>query len=74
MDPTPGKRFVQETNSIIQPDINIFYDNGNLRIELNNEYIPKLRINQKYKDLLLQAMAYAIRKTKYKRRFVITLG
>ncbi len=52
LDPSPGKRFSPDTNSVIEPDINVFMDNSIWKIELNNEYIPKLRISQKYKDLL----------------------
>ena len=54
MDPSPGKRFSADTNSVIEADINIFQENDIWKIELNNEYIPKLRISQKYKDLLAQ--------------------
>ena len=52
MDPSPGKRFSADTNNVIEPDIRIFYEDDIWKIELNNEYIPKLRISQKYKDLL----------------------
>ena len=52
MDPSPGKRFSADTNAVIEPDINIFLDNETWKIELNDEYIPKLRISQKYKELL----------------------
>lgn len=54
MDPSPGKRFSADTNSVIEPDIRIFHEDDVWKIELNNEYIPKLRISQKYKDLLAQ--------------------
>jgi RNA polymerase sigma-54 factor len=54
MDPSPGKRFSADTNSVIEADIKIFFEDEIWKIELNNEYIPKLRISQKYKDLLAQ--------------------
>ena len=54
MDPSPGKRFSADTNTVIEPDIRIFHEDDLWKIELNNEYIPKLRISQKYKDLLAQ--------------------
>lgn len=53
-DPSPGKRFSPDSNTVIAPDINIYLDEDEWKIELNNEYIPKLRISQKYKDLLAQ--------------------
>ena len=54
MDPAPGKRFSDDSNTVIEPDIRIFQEDELWKIELNNEYIPKLRISQKYKDLLAQ--------------------
>jgi RNA polymerase sigma-54 factor len=54
MDPAPGKRFSADSNTVIEPDIRIFQEDDLWKIELNNEYIPKLRISQKYKDLLAQ--------------------
>ena len=54
MDPSPGKRFSADTNNVIEPDIKIYLEDDIWKIELNNEYIPKLRISQKYKDLLAQ--------------------
>lgn len=54
MDPSPGKRFSADTNNVIEPDIKIYLEDNIWKIELNNEYIPKLRISQKYKDLLAQ--------------------
>ena len=54
MDPSPGKRFSADTNNVIEPDIKIYLEADVWKIELNNEYIPKLRISQKYKDLLAQ--------------------
>ena len=52
LDPSPGKRFSPDSNSVIEPDIHIYYDDSSWKIDLNNEHIPKLRISQKYKDLL----------------------
>ena len=54
MDPAPGKRFSADSNTVIEPDIRIFQEDELWKIELNNDYIPKLRISQKYKDLLAQ--------------------
>ena len=42
------------SNNVIEPDIKIYLEDDIWKIELNNEYIPKLRISQKYKDLLAQ--------------------
>ena len=40
--------------TLLSRDIRIFLEDDIWKIELNNEYIPKLRISQKYKDLLAQ--------------------
>ena len=53
-DPAPGKRFSPDSNTVINPDINVYLDEDEWKVELNNEYIPRLRISQKYKDLLAQ--------------------
>jgi len=53
LEPAPGKRFSPDSNSVIEPDVTVYKDEyGEWRIELNNDYIPKLRISNTYKDLL----------------------
>ncbi len=53
LDPAPGKRFSPDANSIIEPDVTVYKDEyGDWKIELNNDYIPRLRINGVYKALL----------------------
>ena len=47
------KDFTQDFNSVIHTDVNIFKDQfDNWKIELNNEYIPRLKINNIYKKML----------------------
>ncbi|MFQ3225028.1 MAG: RNA polymerase sigma-54 factor [Lentimonas sp.] len=53
LDPTPGKRFSSDSNSVIEPDVTVFKDEyGEWKIVLNNDYIPRLRISSTYKDML----------------------
>jgi RNA polymerase sigma-54 factor len=53
LDPAPGRRFAADTNTVIEPDVTIYKDEYDTwQIVLNNDYIPKLRINSAYKDLL----------------------
>lgn len=53
LDPAPGRQFAVDTNTVIEPDVTIFKDEYDTwQIILNNDYIPKLRINAAYKDLL----------------------
>ena len=70
MDPSPGKRFSADTNNVIEPDIKIYLEDDIWKIELNNEYIPKLRISQKYKDLLAQGNL-AKRKRIFSRKYAL---
>ncbi|CAA6678358.1 MULTISPECIES: RNA polymerase factor sigma-54 [unclassified Lentimonas] len=53
LDPTPGKRFSPDSNTVIEPDVTVFKDEyGEWKIVLNNDYIPRLRISSTYKDML----------------------
>lgn len=53
LDPAPGRRFAMDTNTVIEPDVTIYKDEYDTwQIVLNNDYIPRLRINSAYKDLL----------------------
>ncbi len=52
LDPVPGRKFSEDTNRIVQPDVKVEKDDDEWVITLNNEYIPKLRLSGTYKDLL----------------------
>ncbi|MFP4167127.1 MAG: RNA polymerase factor sigma-54 [Opitutales bacterium] len=53
LEPAPGKRFNADTNTVIEPDVTVYKDEyGAWKIELNNDYIPRLRISGIYKELL----------------------
>lgn len=52
LDPAPGRKFAEDTNRVVQADVKVEKDDGTLRIILNNEYIPRLRLSGTYKDLL----------------------
>jgi len=53
LDPAPGRRFSEDQNRIVQADVTVYQDEGGeWQIELNNEYVPRLRLNQDYKHLL----------------------
>tara|TARA_R100000027_G_scaffold18483_1_gene13302 strand:+ start:162 stop:1643 length:1482 start_codon:yes stop_codon:yes gene_type:complete len=55
LDPAPGRRFSEDNNRIIVPDVKVFKDEEEeWRIVLNNDYIPRLRISRTYKDLIAQ--------------------
>jgi RNA polymerase sigma-54 factor len=52
LDPSPGRRFADDNNRVVIPDVTVEKDNGQWRILLNNDYIPRLRISQTYRDLI----------------------
>ncbi|KAF0093679.1 MAG: RNA polymerase sigma-54 factor [Puniceicoccaceae bacterium 5H] len=53
LDPAPGRRFSDDTNRVIVPDVTVEKDdNDEWIIHLNNDYIPRLRISTAYKQML----------------------
>lgn len=53
LEPAPGRRFSADSNTVIEPDVTVYKDEYHTwQIVLNNDYIPRLRINSVYKDLL----------------------
>jgi len=52
LDPAPGRRFAEDNNRVVVPDVTVEKDDGEWKIHLNNDYIPRLRISGIYKDLI----------------------
>ena len=52
LDPAPGRRFADDNNRVVTPDVTVEKDDGEWKIDLNNDYIPRLRISNTYKDLI----------------------
>jgi RNA polymerase sigma-54 factor len=53
LEPAPGRRFSADSNAVIEPDVTLYKDEYDAwQIVLNSDYIPRLRINSVYKDLL----------------------
>lgn len=74
LDPTPGSKYSQERTSYVVPDIIVTREDDELKITLNNEGLPRLRINSYYKKLLAKASkdnpeAYRFLKDKMKKAF-----
>jgi RNA polymerase sigma-54 factor len=74
LDPTPGRKYSQEKTFYIVPDIIVTKEGDELRINLNDEGLPRLRVNTFYKKLLTQASkenpeAYRYLKDKMKKAF-----
>jgi RNA polymerase sigma-54 factor len=52
LDPAPGRRFSIDTNHSISPDATVERIGDEWVISLTNDFIPRLRINKTYKDLI----------------------
>lgn len=53
LDPSPGRRFSEDTNRVIVPDVKVFKDDEDRwQIVLNSDYIPRLKISRTYKDMI----------------------
>jgi len=74
LEPIPGRKFSQERTTYVVPDITVTKEDDELKIVLNNEGLPRLRINNYYKKILAQASknnpeAYRFLKDKLKKAF-----
>ncbi len=54
LNPKPGERYVSEAENYIIPDAVIVREDDEYRIQLNDWNIPRLRINESYKQMLKQ--------------------
>jgi RNA polymerase sigma-54 factor len=74
LDPTPGRKYSQERTSYVVPDIVVNKEDDELKIVLNNEGVPRLKINSYYRKLLARASkdnpeAYRFLRDKMKKAF-----
>ena len=52
LDPSPGRRFADDSNRVVVPDVTVELDGKEWKITLNQDYIPRLRLSSTYKDLI----------------------
>ena len=52
LDPAPGRKFAEDNNRVVVPDVTIERDDDEWKITLNNDYIPRLRISNTYKEMI----------------------
>jgi len=52
-DPKPGRNYSSSEPTFVEPDVYVIKDENNYRIILNDEGVPKLRLNEKYRQLLM---------------------
>lgn len=52
LDPAPGRRFAEDNNRVVIPDVTVERDGDEWKIQLNSDYIPRLRISSTYRDMI----------------------
>ncbi len=52
LDPSPGRRFSDDNNRVVVPDVKVEKDGESWVLVMNNDYIPRLRLSSTYKDLI----------------------
>jgi RNA polymerase sigma-54 factor len=52
LDPAPGKRFSEDSNQAVAADAEVEKVGKEWIIHLNNDYVPRLRLNKTYKELI----------------------
>ena len=52
LDPAPGRRFAEDNNRVVVPDVTVEKEGDEWEIHLNSDYIPRLRISSTYRDLI----------------------
>ena len=72
LDPAPGRKYSEDRTSYVVPDIIVTKEGDDLKITLNDEGLPRLRINGYYRTLLAKAFkenpdAYRFLKDKMKK-------
>lgn len=55
LDPAPGSKYSQERTCYVVPDILVVKEDNEIIVSLNDEGLPRLRINSYYKKLLAKA-------------------
>ncbi|MEO7413246.1 MAG: RNA polymerase factor sigma-54, partial [Opitutaceae bacterium] len=52
LDPAPGRRFAEDNNRVVVPDVTVEQDGTEWKIHLNSDYIPRLRISGTYREMI----------------------
>ncbi|MFQ5654114.1 MAG: RNA polymerase factor sigma-54 [Planctomycetota bacterium] len=55
LNPLPGSAFAPEANRVVRPDVIIDEFEGEFRVRVENESLPRVRISPYYRQLLLQS-------------------
>lgn len=52
LDPAPGRRFAEDNNRVVVPDVVVEKEGDEWKIHLNSDYIPRLRLSSTYRELI----------------------
>jgi len=52
LDPAPGRRFAEDTNRMVTPDVVIYKEADGWKLELTRDYLPRLRLSSNFKTYL----------------------
>lgn len=55
LDPAPGRKYSEERTTYVVPDIIVSKEDGEYKVEVHDEGLPRLRISSYYRRLLAQA-------------------
>ncbi len=74
LEPAPGRKYTQEKTFYVVPDIMVSKEDDEYKIVINNEGLPRLKINKYYQGLLSKSLknkpeAYKFLKDKMKKAF-----
>jgi len=56
LDPAPGRRFSEDSNQAVAADAEVEKVGKDWLIHLNNDYVPRLRINKTYKEFITKGV------------------
>ncbi len=65
LDPAPGSKYAEDRTTYVVPDIIVTKEGDELKISLNDEGLPRLRINAYYRTLLARAYKENIEAYRY---------
>lgn len=52
LDPFPGRQYTSQKTKYIIPDVEVRYVDGEIFVTLNDDWIPGIRINSYYRDII----------------------
>ncbi|MEM6910520.1 MAG: RNA polymerase factor sigma-54 [Verrucomicrobiota bacterium] len=57
LDPRPGQQFSSRTSTVVVPDVHVVKDSDSFVVQMDDTYVPRLRISNLYKDLMTNSGA-----------------